>query len=206
MGVRLADVTDDATARAVAAELGIPADAPLHRVIIPGSGYGPAWTGFHVEMIGIPFTVQPGAPNPPGPAFRLGTVERGFDLVVQMWGQIVRHDDSGIYVQSRWHPEHGQTYSMHGLERPHRKPDVDRAWRSLGLIRLVERRGRTPDTSKAGVVDELHRAARAVRAQGRKPTVAALVDEMAVSRSKFHADAARFAIDWREEVRKADTG
>ncbi len=108
-------------------------------------------------MLGVKFVVPPGAPNPPGPVFRAGLDERGFDLVLQGWAQLVHHEGSKVYLESRWHADRGQVYGIRGLEHPHTKVDVERMRRALGLVKLVQRQGRRVEKTRQQVVDAIHR-------------------------------------------------
>ena len=204
--MRVEDVTGDATARGLANRLGITVGAELTRVVLGGAMYGSTWVGFRSEMLGVSFTVQPGAPNPPGPVFRLGAVRDGQDLAVQLWAQWVHYEESRVYAESTWHPTRGQTYSIRGLEHDHRKADVDRAWRSLRLVKLTERLGRPPDKTRDLVVEAIQNAVRALRRRRLRPTARALMAEMSIGKSQFYDDNARLSIDWRQVVRETATG
>jgi hypothetical protein len=157
--------------RKLMAELGMPPDAPWQRITVPGDAFGPRWAKYTLELFGM---LVPDAPEPiPFAYFRIGTPGGG--LLVQLWQQVVRHQDTQLWGEKRWHPDRGFSVAIRGLENKHTMHEIILIRRGLGLLMRPSRTGRPPGTGffpdKESFLAVFGRAAKEVHACGRNPTM-----------------------------------
>jgi len=109
------------------------------------------------------------------------SVTEYLDAVV--WLMAVRYRTSPVYVERRWHPEYGESFSLRGFTGPGVSlGDIERAWRGWPLLRfLTEYRhlglrpgGRPAGTgtfeSREAFIRMVREAVQSVRASRRYPS------------------------------------
>jgi hypothetical protein len=110
----------------------------------------PQFADYDIHLAGFPIAeAEPPYPWPAYSEFRNRGDKPHF--VMQLWYRRVQYLASPLFVEAYWHPNLGEEILIRGLEQPHRKPDVDRAWQGMRLIRVLGRGGRPPGS---GVLSE----------------------------------------------------
>jgi hypothetical protein len=176
--------------KAFMAELGMPQNALWKHIKEPGIWYGEQWQDYYIELFGMTPDYWPGLPCP-WPFWRLFvTGGSGPGIVVQVWNQKVFHNNSEVYGEIRWHPDHGKTTSIKGVELDSNKKEIDWAWRGIKLLRHLVHGGRKVGTTIFNAGDFITHSIKGYRElldkYGEHPSDNSLASYLGISRATFY--------------------
>lgn len=170
---------------ALMAELGMPPEARLRwkRLRLRGAIFGPRYQGYDLELFGMTAPPPPTWP-PPWPFWRLAVPgDAGPGITVQVWRQAVRFEGCPLWGEVRWHPERGERVTIHGLEQPHTRDDIQRVHLGLRLLREVVRGGGRPPAfeNREQFMAVVGEAVQRVRKRGRYPSTGEVAKQLGVT-------------------------
>jgi len=151
------------------------------------------WTcttrGYESVVLGIYYL---GWPPGDSPSVAISYADDGQPiLTVETWLWRVYAPDTPVWLELRWNPRQGQRISLQGLEHDSTDDALMRARRGLAVLNMRGRAGRNFDTGnyeEFGV--EVARAweeeKRRARAEGRRPSKAALAADMGYSKAALY--------------------
>jgi hypothetical protein len=122
----------------LALALGItPPSAVVNMRGLDGDIFGSRWASWKVHILALSIGHLPEPWD--GPLLQFN------GAVLQAWLIRVSEPAIGAYIERRWHPQHGNTLALHGLEKIKKLKDAQ--WflgASLRLMNQVSARGRKP--------------------------------------------------------------
>jgi hypothetical protein len=169
-------------------ELDIPADAHCSEFTRRGNFAGPEWNRYHLWMLGMSTGCEEWPP--PWPFFKMGP------FLYQVRIRQVYVDGLPAFIEARWHPERGETISMHGLEGIKRKRDIAAVAKGMDLLVAFDGLGR-PSGTTLYTVEEFavmfRKAWHTIQSRsGKKPTQYELAAECSLSKSQLNVYLKRY--------------
>jgi hypothetical protein len=202
---RALDAVPLAELSALVLELGMPIGARWIRLIFEGSATEDFFEGYRRKYAAIEFigSVADTLP-PPGTRWFVMSVDPGGEgtarLVLQLWRMRLFVKSSPVFGEMLWHPERGMKTTIKGLEHPHAKMDVDRAWQGLfhSYVRLGRRRGSYKIPNFRERLSAVYR--RWIDERDERPAQEDIAAELGISRSTLNRQLRIHDIAWPLET------
>jgi hypothetical protein len=170
-------------------DLDMPDQALLRHLTVDCSAFGVRWQHYDVRMLGIRIE-QPEQAEYSWPYWLISEVNGTKIELVQVWYQRISSLTSPVMCDVRWHPQHGETANLIGVENARNGRDINRAWRGHTLLQKIKLQGRPFDTMSLTRDQFLERAPLACKKlydmSGEKPTDVQIAEELNISRATLY--------------------
>lgn len=104
----------------------MPAQETSHRIELDGNTLGIKWKGYRVELTGTKTNSVADK--------TLSYYQTDLDYSLLLYQQKIRYKDSPVYGEIVWHPEHGYSLAIKGIEHAADEAKVLKAWQGLKLL------------------------------------------------------------------------
>lgn len=170
-------------------DLDMPSKALLRHLTLDCSAFGARWRHYDLRMLGI-LVEQPEQAEYSWPYWLISEVDGTKLELAQVWYQRISSMVSPVMCDVRWHPEHGETANLVGIENARNGRDLTRAWRGHTLLQKIKLRGRPLDSGNLTKSQFIERAPQACRKlfdiYGEMPSAVDLAAELYISKATLY--------------------